>query len=601
MSSSFAADPTAVRGAITPLVTPFTEDGALDLARSSPSSTGSSSMARTASRSAARPASRRHRRSPSASPSCALPPRRSPGAFPSSPATGSALMDETLELTAEAQRLGAASALVVTPYYGRAQQEGLFRWYSRVASEFPDLPIIVYNVPVRAAVDIAPETVGRLRRAHDNIVGIKETTRDFEHVSYVLHEAGTRLHRPVGHRAALLPDAVPRRRRPSQLRGELRPATGRRALRRVRRRRPRAGPCPALRPAPARRCRVRGDQSRPREVGHGAARPACLRPSTRAARTARRRLAGARPRIPCGELAHRAASCRQLVAAAPASCSSRHARKLSTVFSLWARAFASIRSALGAALDELDELSVLRDRLRPAIRDVREHGPADGIQPPLDLAHHLDQRRVRTTVVEHLVELAVVTPEREGVHAPHRGGHVVRRPAQAGEVSLLQASGSEGGRVPLEHREHRQLVPRRPRDPPARPARRRWAGRRRGPPPPGGGWPREPARPRPRAQRRGRRSRRDNRARTSRRGSARGSSRRRAAASSRGARTVPEPCERISYLIGYPGSGATRWRRMMTVTCDTAANTKAGSSTSKGVLSQAPPDRATAVGADRAL
>jgi 4-hydroxy-tetrahydrodipicolinate synthase len=106
------------------------------------------------------------------------------------PGTGSALMHETLELTAEAQRLGAAAALVVTPYYGRAQQDGLFAWYSRVASEFPELPILVYNVPVRAAVDIAPTTVGRLRRAHDNIVGIKETTRDFEHVSYVLREAG---------------------------------------------------------------------------------------------------------------------------------------------------------------------------------------------------------------------------------------------------------------------------------------------------------------------------------------------------------------------------------------------------------------------------
>jgi 4-hydroxy-tetrahydrodipicolinate synthase len=45
-------------------------------------------------------------------------------------------------------------------------------------------------VPVRAAVDIAPQTVGRLRRAHANIVGIKETTRDFEHVSYVLNAAG---------------------------------------------------------------------------------------------------------------------------------------------------------------------------------------------------------------------------------------------------------------------------------------------------------------------------------------------------------------------------------------------------------------------------
>lgn len=190
MISPFASDPTAVRGAITPLVTPFTEDGALDLGAIKPLvdwqleqgthgiSVGGSTGEPTSQTVAERIAVMRSSAEAIA------------GRVPFLPATGSALMDETLELTAEAQRLGAASALVVTPYYGRAQQEGLFRWYSRVASEFPDLPIIVYNVPVRAAVDIGPETVGRLRRAHDNIVGIKETTRDFEHVSYVLHEAG---------------------------------------------------------------------------------------------------------------------------------------------------------------------------------------------------------------------------------------------------------------------------------------------------------------------------------------------------------------------------------------------------------------------------
>jgi 4-hydroxy-tetrahydrodipicolinate synthase len=53
------------------------------------------------------------------------------------------------------------------------------------------MPIVVYNVPVRTAVDVAPETVARLRKAHDNIVGIKETTKDFEHVSYVFDECGT--------------------------------------------------------------------------------------------------------------------------------------------------------------------------------------------------------------------------------------------------------------------------------------------------------------------------------------------------------------------------------------------------------------------------
>lgn len=81
--------------------------------------------------------------------------------------------------------------LVVTPYYARPQQDGLFAWYARVASEFPELPIIVYNVPIRAAVDVTPETVSRLRRAYENIVGIKATTRDFEHVSYVLNACGT--------------------------------------------------------------------------------------------------------------------------------------------------------------------------------------------------------------------------------------------------------------------------------------------------------------------------------------------------------------------------------------------------------------------------
>src|SRR3954470_11186714 len=191
MSNPFASNPGAVPSTITPLITPFDDDGGLDLDAIAPlidwqlshgthgisvgGSTGEPTSQTVSERVAAMRAA-----------AAAV-----DGRVPFVPGTGTALMAETLELTAEAQRLGAAAALVVTPYYGRAQQEGLFRWYSRVAAEFPDLPIIVYNVPVRAAVDIAPETVGRLRRAHDNIVGIKETTRDFEHVSYVLNEAGT--------------------------------------------------------------------------------------------------------------------------------------------------------------------------------------------------------------------------------------------------------------------------------------------------------------------------------------------------------------------------------------------------------------------------
>jgi 4-hydroxy-tetrahydrodipicolinate synthase len=188
--TDFAANPDAVRGAITPLVTPFGADGALDLDSvgrlvdwqlehgSHGISVGGSTGEPTSQTIEERIAVMR-------AAAAAI-----DGRVPFLPGTGTALMDETLELTAEAQRLGAAAALVVTPYYGRAQQQGLLDWYGEVAREFPDLPLIVYNVPIRAAVDITPETVGRLRRAHDNIVGIKETTRDFEHVSYVLDLCG---------------------------------------------------------------------------------------------------------------------------------------------------------------------------------------------------------------------------------------------------------------------------------------------------------------------------------------------------------------------------------------------------------------------------
>jgi 4-hydroxy-tetrahydrodipicolinate synthase len=189
--TSFAANPDSIRGAITPLVTPFHDDGSLDLETvatlvdwqiergSHGISVGGSTGEPTSQTIAERIEVMRAAA------------KAIDGRVPLLPGTGSARMDETLELTAEAERLGAPAALVVTPYYSRAQQDGLFAWYSRVASEFPDMPIMIYNVPIRAAVDISPDTVARLRRAHDNIVGIKETTRDFEHVSYVLDACGT--------------------------------------------------------------------------------------------------------------------------------------------------------------------------------------------------------------------------------------------------------------------------------------------------------------------------------------------------------------------------------------------------------------------------
>jgi 4-hydroxy-tetrahydrodipicolinate synthase len=187
----FAADPSAISGAITPLITPFSPEGEIEfetIARLVDWQLENGSHGISVGGSTGEPISQtvEERIAVMRATSTAI-----DGRVPLLPGTGTARLDETFVLTAEAQSLGASGALVVSPYYGRPQQEGVYNWYASVAREFPDFPIIVYNVPIRTGVDIAPATVGRLRRAHPNIVGIKETTRDFEHVSQVFSECGT--------------------------------------------------------------------------------------------------------------------------------------------------------------------------------------------------------------------------------------------------------------------------------------------------------------------------------------------------------------------------------------------------------------------------
>jgi 4-hydroxy-tetrahydrodipicolinate synthase len=189
--SIYAANTEAIRGSITPLITPFREDGELDLEAVRTLvdwQIGNGTHGISVGGSTGEPVSQTvsERIAVMRVAADALDDRG-----PFLPGTGSAIMSETLELTNEARTLGATAALVVTPYYGRAQQEGLYHWYAAIAQEFPDLPIIAYNVPIRAAVSIDVETVVRLNRDFENFVGIKETTRDFEHVSYVLSECGT--------------------------------------------------------------------------------------------------------------------------------------------------------------------------------------------------------------------------------------------------------------------------------------------------------------------------------------------------------------------------------------------------------------------------
>ncbi|MFB6891482.1 4-hydroxy-tetrahydrodipicolinate synthase [Kitasatospora sp. NPDC056327] len=189
----FRSDPSVIRGSLAPVVTPFTDAGAVDhdslraLVRwqlesgSHGISLGGSTGEPSAQTVAERIAAMRTAADEIAD------------RVPFLPGTGSAKLDETLELTAAAAELGADAALVITPYYARPTQEALYQWYATVAREFPDLPLVVYNVPSRTAVDIEPETVRRLFTDFDNIVGVKETTKDFEHFSRVIHACGPEL------------------------------------------------------------------------------------------------------------------------------------------------------------------------------------------------------------------------------------------------------------------------------------------------------------------------------------------------------------------------------------------------------------------------
>ena len=95
--------------------------------------------------------------------------------------TGANSTTEAIALTSCAQRAGADAALLVTPYYNKPTQEGLYLHYKAVARAV-DIPQILYNVPGRTACDLLPETVARLSRI-PNIVGIKEATGDLNRLS----------------------------------------------------------------------------------------------------------------------------------------------------------------------------------------------------------------------------------------------------------------------------------------------------------------------------------------------------------------------------------------------------------------------------------
>jgi 4-hydroxy-tetrahydrodipicolinate synthase len=110
------------------------------------------------------------------------------GRVPVIAGTGANSTAETVMMTGKAKKLGADGALLVSPYYNKPSQEGIFQHYETVAREV-DIPIVLYNVPGRTASNILPETVARLAEI-ENVVAIKEATGNMAQVSEVLRLCG---------------------------------------------------------------------------------------------------------------------------------------------------------------------------------------------------------------------------------------------------------------------------------------------------------------------------------------------------------------------------------------------------------------------------
>ncbi|MBI2342131.1 MAG: 4-hydroxy-tetrahydrodipicolinate synthase [Deltaproteobacteria bacterium] len=101
---------------------------------------------------------------------------------------GSNWTEKAVKLTKKAYKLGVAATLQVTPYYNKPTQEGLYQHFKAIAAAC-DLPVVLYNVPGRTAVNMLPETVARLSKI-SNIVGIKEASGDLNQIKKIRKLAG---------------------------------------------------------------------------------------------------------------------------------------------------------------------------------------------------------------------------------------------------------------------------------------------------------------------------------------------------------------------------------------------------------------------------
>jgi len=110
------------------------------------------------------------------------------GRVPVLAGTGSNSTAESIELTLSAKEMGADGALLISPYYNKPTQEGIYQHYRKIAEETA-FPLVLYNVPGRTCLNILPETVARLSQIEE-IVGIKEASADLYQISRIIDMCG---------------------------------------------------------------------------------------------------------------------------------------------------------------------------------------------------------------------------------------------------------------------------------------------------------------------------------------------------------------------------------------------------------------------------
>ena len=114
--------------------------------------------------------------------------KESNGKLPVFAGTGSNSTEEAISLTSHAEKMGANGALIVTPYYNKPTQEGLFQHYKSINDKC-GIPIIIYNIPGRSVIDMSVDTMARLYELK-NIIGVKDATGDLNRVNQTLEKMG---------------------------------------------------------------------------------------------------------------------------------------------------------------------------------------------------------------------------------------------------------------------------------------------------------------------------------------------------------------------------------------------------------------------------